>query len=161
MTSIDYEYSENQYMLTIKPIEVRTNIIPQFRNYRICFKNMKEPDLINVFIDGKLMSTSNYAKNNNFYVDIDNISTLKELKIICMGNSMEIEDEMIIANDVESVVSDLSIPTELKDKIDSVMFSNESNSRKRILVKKLKNDGLDSKFINLLLRLLEYLNQID
>ena len=74
---------------------------------------------------------------------------------------MEVEGEMLVTNDVESVVSDLAIPTELKDKIDKVMFSDESNSRKRILVKKLKSSGLDSKFINLLLRLLEYLDQVD
>ena len=74
---------------------------------------------------------------------------------------MEVEGEMLVTNDVESVISDLAIPTELKDKIDKVMFSDESNSRKRILVKKLKSSGLDSKFINLLLRLLEYLDQVD
>ena len=161
VTGMEYEYSKNSYTFTIKPIEGRTGIIPEYRNYRICFKNMKEPELINVFINGSLVSASSYEKNNSFYVDVDNVSTLQELKILCMGSSMEVEGEMLVTNDVESVISDLAIPTELKDKIDKVMFSDESNSRKRILVKKLKSSGLDSKFINLLLRLLEYLDQVD
>ena len=160
ISSMDYEYKKGEVSFTIKPVDGRTEIVPEFRNYCICFKNMKEPDAIDVFLNNKRISATSYVKNNNFYVEVNNVSTLQEFKISCIGKNMEYEADELVSNNIESIISDLSISTELKDKIDAIMFSDLKISKKRIAIKKLKKDNLDNKFINLLLRLLEYLDQV-
>ena len=55
---------------------------------------------------------------------------------------------------------DLQIETEMKFKIDSILFGSEPIDKKRIAIRKLKKQGLDKSFINLFLKLLEYVGQI-
>ena len=55
---------------------------------------------------------------------------------------------------------DLQIDTELKFKIDTILFGNDSIDKKRIAIRKLKKQKLDQSFIKLFLKLLEYIEQI-
>ena len=55
---------------------------------------------------------------------------------------------------------DLEIKTHLKEKIDAILFSDLTIKKKRIEIRKLKNAGLDKKFIKMFIKLLEYINEI-
>ena len=55
---------------------------------------------------------------------------------------------------------DLEIETKLKEKIDSILFSNLPIKKKRIEIRKLKKYHLEEKFIKMFIKLLEYINEI-
>ena len=55
---------------------------------------------------------------------------------------------------------DLQIDTELKFKISEILFGDIPIDKKRIAIRKLKKQGLDSSFVKLFLKLLEYIKQI-
>ena len=54
----------------------------------------------------------------------------------------------------------MQIPTSIKARIADIMFSKIDISRKRIYLKKLKQNGLDSVFIKMFLKLLDYIKDI-
>ena len=67
-------------------------------------------------------------------------------------------------DDVESIISDLPILTELKEKIYNI-FVNEKLSirKKRIEIRKLtknKSGKLEKKYVQLFINLLEYISQV-
>ena len=70
--------------------------------------------------------------------------------LVSMGNN----------EDIASIISDLKIKTFLKERIHAIIFSDLSIAKKRILIKKLKKDGLEPQFIRMFLRLLEYISEI-
>ena len=86
--------------------------------------------------------------------------TIGQLSINCKGKAIEIDSIRLINEDIDNIISDLEVETRLKDKIASILFSNLTIKKKRILIKKLKKDKLDTKFIKMFLRLLEYVEQI-
>ena len=69
----------------------------------------------------------------------------------------------ILGEDIISIISDLPIKTVLKQRIDDIMFSKEYDlKKKRIEIKKLAhiNDYLEKKYIELFLKLLEYIEEV-
>ena len=66
----------------------------------------------------------------------------------------------LINRDIEGIINDLQIPTEMKEKIDSILFSDLSIQKKRIEIRKLGRQGLDKKFIKMFIKLLEYISEI-
>ena len=62
--------------------------------------------------------------------------------------------------DIDSIISDLQIKTNLKVEIGKIVFSNNSLERKRMEIRKLSKMGLDKQFINMFMKLLEYVAQI-
>ena len=66
----------------------------------------------------------------------------------------------LAANDIEEIISDLQIETELKEKIDAILFSDLDVKKKRIEIRKLGNKGLEKKFVKLFLNLLEYVSRV-
>jgi hypothetical protein len=98
--------------------------------------------------------------DNDFIVEIKNVSTSSQIVINCYGQDIEIDALMLIKDDVESILSDLKIPTVLKDRLAVVMFDeNTSLNDKRIEVRKLKKDGLDRRSIKMFLKILDYMEQ--
>ena len=65
----------------------------------------------------------------------------------------------MINDDVESILVDLQIETYLKEDIAKIMFSKDTISHKRIAIRKLKKKGLSKEYIQLFLRLLEYISE--
>ena len=65
----------------------------------------------------------------------------------------------LINDDVESILVDLQIETYLKEDIAKIMFGKDTISRKRIAIRKLKKRGLSKEYIQLFLRLLEYIGE--
>ena len=60
---------------------------------------------------------------------------------------------------IYSFVYEIEIDTYQKEDIAKIMFSKDTISRKRIAIRKLKKKGLTKKYIQLFLRLLEYISE--
>jgi len=159
-TDIDYNYQANNYTLIIRSVEGKSGIIPPTRNYKIRFRNTRKTDEVIANYNGSNLEVNCYEEENDFIVEIKNVKTVGQLSINCKGKAIEIDSIRLINEDIDTIISDLEVETKLKDKIASILFSNLTIKKKRIQIKKLKKDKLDSKFIKMFLRLLEYVEQI-
>ena len=159
-TDIDYNYFTNNYTLIIRAVEGKSGIIPPRRNYKIRFRNTREADEVIAYIDKNEIPTKSYIEDNDFIVEIENIPTTSQLTINCKGKDIEIDAVRIINEDVDSIISDLQIETKLKEDIARIFFSDKEINKKRIEIRKLKKSGLDSLFIRMFLKLLEYIKEI-
>jgi SHS2 domain-containing protein len=99
-----------------------------------------------------------YEEDNDFIVDIKDVDTTKQLTVNCKGKDLEINAVRIINEDVNSIISDLGIPTKLKEIIADIFFSDLDIKQKRIQIKKIK--GLDKRFVRMFIKLLEYIAEI-
>ncbi len=160
LTSIDYNYLQNNYTLIIRPLEGKTGIIPATRDYKIRFRNTREADEVVAYINKNIAITENYVDENDFIVEIKDVPTTSQLTINCKGKDIEIDAVRIINEEIDSIISDLRIETRLKERIAHIFFSDLDIKKKRIRIKKLKNEGLDSLFIRMFLKLLEYMKEI-
>ncbi len=160
ITNIDYNYMPNNYTVIVRPIEGKTGIVPEYRNYKFVFRNTKAADGVIVYYNDQKIESKSYIENANFIVEVEHVSTLGQLTLNCKGKDIEIDAVRIINDDIESIISDLPIETRMKEMIDAVLFSDQSIKRKRIEIHKLSNKGLDRKFIKLFLKLLEYINEV-
>ena len=149
------------YSLSIKPIDGKTTVIPSKRDYKINFRNTKVPELIDVFVNKDKLSDNikTYEEDNNFIIEVLDVDTTKELVINCKGKDIEIDAVRVINDDVKSILLDLKINVYLKEEISDIMFSNQSISKKRIAIRKLRGKGLSRAYTNLFLKLLEYISE--
>ena len=160
LTEFDYNYMPNNYSLIIRSTEGKTGIVPEKRNYKIVFRNTKRTDEVSVYSNRDSVSYKTYVDGPDFVVEVKDINTIGQLTINCKGKDIEIDAVRLINNEIEGIISDLQIPTLLKEKIDAILFSDLPVKKKRIEVRKLHKHGLESKFVRLFLRLLEYIDQI-
>ena len=65
----------------------------------------------------------------------------------------------LINDDLDSILMDLKINTYLKEEIAEIIFGELPISKKRIEIRKLKNKGLSKEYMNLFLKLLDYINE--
>lgn len=160
ITSIDYNYLQNNYTLIIHPVEGKTEVVPKVRDYKIRFRNTRTAENVEIYLNGDLANVEYecFEDENDFVVDIKGVDTTKQLTVNCKGNNIEIDAVRIINEDINSIISDLKIATELKEKIAAIIFSDMDIKLKRIRIKKLKD--LDKKFIKMFIKLLEYLAEI-
>ncbi len=160
VTAIDYNYMQNNYTVIIRPIDGKIGIVPRLRNYKIKFRNVKEADLVDVYVNGAkaMLEMKTYEEDNNFVVEVFDVDTSKQLTINCKGRDIEIEAVRIINEDINSIITDLPISTKTKESIASIIFSDIDIKRKRIGIKKIK--GLDKRFIRMFIKLLEYISEI-
>lgn len=160
-TSIEYNYLANNYTLIIRPVDGKSGIICDFRNYKIRFRNTKQADDVIVYVDAeKINDVNTYTSDTDFIVELNNIKTTSQLTINCKGKDIEIDAVRLINEDISSILMDLEIKTYLKEKIDAILFSDLSIKRKRIEIRKLRSSGLDKKFIKMFIKLLEYISEI-
>lgn len=160
LTELDYNYMPNNSSLIIRSTEGKTGIIPEKRNYKIVFRNTKRTDNVTVHSNRDATSYKSYIDGPDFIIEVNDVSTIGQLTINYKGNDIEIDAVRLINNEIEEIISDLQIPTTLKEKIDDILFSNLEIKKKRIEIRKLSKKGLESKFIKLFLRLLDYIGQI-
>ena len=160
VTSIDYNYLQNNYTLIIHPVEGKTEIIPRLRDYKIRFRNTRTADSVEIYLNGNLANLEYecYEDENDFVVDIKGVDTTKQLTVNCKGKDIEINAIRIVNEDVNSIISDLKITTKLKEEIANIFFSDLDIKVKRIRIKKLH--GLDRRFVRMFIKLLEYLAEI-
>lgn len=160
VTSIDYNYMQNNFSVIIHPIDGKTEIIPKLRDYKIRFRNCRTADSVDVYLQGEKLDGNYevYEEDNDFIVDIKDVDTTKQLTVNCKGKDLEINAVRIINEDVNSIISDLGIPTKLKEIIADIFFSDLDIKQKRIQIKKIK--GLDKRFVRMFIKLLEYIAEI-
>jgi len=160
-TAIDFNYSSDNYSLQIQAVEGKTSIIPDFRNYKIRFRNTRLPEKIIVDINVDLVKNYEaYTDDNDFIIEVKDVDTRKQLSIKCTGQNIEIDAVRIINEDINEIISDLKIETLLKERLAAIIFGDLPINKKRIAVRKLKNAGLDEIFIKMFIKLLEYIEEI-
>ena len=76
-----------------------------------------------------------------------------------MLQDIEIESSRIVNKDIDEIISNLKIETVLKAKVSNIMFNSDEIKKKRINIRKLKKDGLHPRYINMFLKLLEYMEE--
>lgn len=157
LTAIEYTYVKNNYTVIVRPLEGKSGIVPDKRNYKFNFRNTKFADEVDVYINTDKVEFKKYSKDTNFYVEVNDVPTTSQLTVICKGNNIEISAERIFMDDIESIISDLQIDTLMKEKIDNILNSDLEIKKKRIEIRKLQKKGLERKFIKLFLKLIEYL----
>lgn len=160
VTNIDYNYQENNYTLIVRPIEGKSGIIPERRDYKIRFRNTKEADEVIIYVDENRIDFNAYTEDADFVIEVKDVPTTKQLTINCKGKDIEIDAVRIINEEIDSIISDLKIRTTLKEKISAVIYSDMSIAKKRIALRKLKKDGLEKIYIRMFLKLLEYISEI-
>ncbi len=162
ITAIDYNYLANNYTLIIRPIEGKNGLIPAKRDYKIRFRNTRGADDVVVNLDNEVFkgTIEAYEEDTDFIVEVKDVNTTRQLTINCKGRDIEIDAVRIINEEIASIITDLKIKTALKERLHAIIFSELPISKKRILIKKLKKDGLDSQFIRMFLKLLEYISEI-
>lgn len=159
-TAIDYNYLQNNFTVIIRPVEGKSGIIPDYRDYKIRFRNTRKADEVVVYLDKEVYSCNSYVSDADFIVEVKNVKTTSQLSINCKGKDIEIDAVRLINEDIDSIISDLQIKTALKEMISEIVFSNLEIKKKRIAIRKLKNKGLDNKFVKMFMRLLEYVSEI-
>ena len=161
VTNIEYNYLTNNYTLIIRNIEGKSDLIHQKRNYKIRFRNTKMAENVKVYSNDKEIPFASYLMDTDFVVEIQNVNTYNQLTINCQGKDIEIDALMLINDDLDSILSDLKVPTKLKDEIARILYDKDlSIPKKRISIKKLKRKGLDKRSIKIFLRLIEYMSKV-
>lgn len=159
-TEINYYYKENDFSLSIEPIEGKQGVIPETRNYKIKFRNTKFNDGVQVFCDEINVPYTRYSDENDFIIEFENIKVTSKVYVYCKAKDIEIEALRLINEDLEGIISDLKIETKLKVEIDKIIFSNSDIKAKRIAIRKLRRKGLATVFIKMFMKLLEYVAEI-
>ena len=157
LTQIDYNYMPNNYTVIMRAIEGKSGIVPDRRNYKFVFRNTKQANDVIVYFNDVQIESNSYVSENDFIVEVNDVSTIGQLTLNCKGQDIEISADRIINEDIESIISDLQIETRLKVLIDDILFGDLPIKRKRIEVRKLTRNGLERKYIKLFLKLLEYI----
>ena len=108
------------------------------------------------------LSLKTYVDGPDFIVEVKDVPTVGQLTVTCKGKDIEIDAVRIINEDIQRIISDLQIPTQMKEKIDEILFSDYPIKKKRIEIRKLANGRLrlERKYIDLFLKLLEYIGEV-
>ena len=159
-TLIEYNYLPNNHTVIIRSIDGKPGIIPDRRNYRICFRNTIKSDDVIVYFNDQKIDCKKYVRYSKFVIEVEDVPTIGQLTVNCKGKDVEISAEEALKRDFESIIFDLPLKTSMKEKIDSIIFSNDPVGKKRLQIRHLANKGLERRFIKLFLKLLEYMAQI-
>lgn len=159
-TQIDYNYLPSNYTLIIRSVEGKSGLVPEYRDYKIRFRNTKQADDVICYFDSSSIPTTSYVEETDFIVEIKHVPSVGQLSLNCKGKDIEIDAIRLINDDIESILMDLQIDTYVKERISSIMFSELPLKKKRIEVRKLKKHGLSRDYIQLFLKLLEYISEI-
>ena len=158
-TSIDYNYLKNNYTVIFRSIDGKSGIVPTKRNYKVVFRNTKKAEDVTAFYNNEPFKVKSAVDGNDFIVEVKGVPTIGQLTISCKGKDIEIDAVRVINNDVKSILLDLKINTYLKEDIAAIMFSDLSVTKKRIGIRKLRRKGLSRQYMNLFLKLLEYISE--
>lgn len=160
-TVLNSQYTKDSYKVIIQSIEGRRGIVPDTRDYKIRFRNTKKfNEVVATFNEAKVGDIKFYVEDNDSVVELKNIQTIGKLVIECKGQDVEIDAVRLINEDIDSILMDLQIKTDLKEKISEIIFGDLSIKQKRIAIRKLSRSGLDRQYVKLFLKLLEYIEQI-
>ena len=155
ITKMNLDKVETGYTFTIKRKE--GNLSLPNRNYLLRFRNMKNPEKV-IVKRGNVEAESKFEiEKNDLLVRIEDMSIYEPVEVNIVGQNMEIETISVINEEIEGILDDLEINTILKEQIDAIIFSDTPVNKKRISLRKLKRQGLEPKFINMFIGLLEFI----
>lgn len=157
ITKMNLDLVENGYKFTINKKEGNLNV-PN-RTYLLRFKNMKNPDKIIINYQGQTKEYQAIIEKNDLLLELKDINVYEPLEVLLLGNNLEIENISVINKEIEGILDDLEIETVIKEKIDKIIFSDLSINKKRIGLRKLRKQGLEPKYINMFISLLEFISQ--
>lgn len=161
ITNIEYNYLPNNYTVIIRPVDGNSGIVPDKRNYKIVFRNTKKSDSVITYVNNTKIENDTYVSKNDFVVEIKDVPTLEQLTINCKGKDIEIDALRIINEDIEGILSYLPIQTEVKDLLDEILFNPDTTiKQKRLQIRKINNKKLERKYVELFLKLLDYISQV-
>ena len=156
ITNMNLDKIEDGYKFTINKKEGNMNL-PN-RNYLLRFRNMKNPNQIIINYQNKKTVSNYYIEKNDLMIRLNDINVYEPIEVSIIGNNLEIETISVINEEIEGILDDLEINTILKEKIDDIIFSELTVKKKRIGLRKLKRQGLEPKFINMFIGLLEFID---
>lgn len=156
ITTINYQTNGKDNIIDIIK-EDKSNIASKERNYKIVIRNTEATN-VEVTVEDKSVEVSTLLKNSNTIIKINNINA-HEIQIKYISNKNNI-NQIKIEDDLRDVLEGLEIETKLKEKIDEILFSDLTIRKKRIEIRKLKKQGLESKYIQMFLNLLEYMESV-
>ena len=157
ITKMNLDRVENGYKFTITKKDGNLNV-PN-RTYLLRFKNMKNPDKIIVKYQGQTKECQAIVEKNDLILELKDINVYEPLEVLLLGNNLEIETISVINKEIEGILDDLEIETIIKERVDEIIFSDLSINKKRIGLRKLRRQGLEPKYINMFISLLEFINQ--
>ncbi len=160
LTKIEYNYMPSNYTVILRALEGKSGIVPEYRNYKLIFRNAKKATDVIVYENKEEIKCKSYVSGPDFIVEIENVKSINQLTVNCKGKDIEFDPTSLINDDIAGILDDLQIETLMKEKIDDIIFSDLPIKKKRIAIRKLGRKGLDSKFVKLFLRLLEYISTV-
>ena len=92
-----------------------------------------------------------------YFDETDLNKELNMIEVNIIGMNLEIETISVINEEIEQILDDIEINTILKGEIDGIIFSDLPINKKRIEIRKLRSKGLEIKYINMFLELLEFI----
>lgn len=155
ITKMNLDKVENGYKFTIKRKDGNLNI-PN-RNYLLRFRNMKSPSKVIVKYQNQEEIYQYEIEKNDLIIKLNDMNPYESLEVNIIGNNIEIETISVINEEIEGILDDLEINTILKEEIDSIIFSDLPIKKKRIGLRKLRKSGLEPKYINMFIGLLEFI----
>lgn len=160
-TEINYYYKENDFSVSLEPVEGSdASSVPETRNYVINFRNTKPTNGVQVFVNEINIPFESHSVENDFIVEFNNVKLTDKVLIFCKGKDIEIDSSRAINEDLDGIISDLKVDTEIKVKLADILFSDSDIKAKRIAIRKLKRDGLEPVFIKMFMKLLEYIAEL-
>ena len=160
LTKIEYNYMPSNYTVIIRALEGKSGIVPDYRNYKLIFRNAKKATDVIVYENKEEIKCKSYVSGPDFIVEIENVRSIGQLTVNCKGKDIEFDPTRLINDDIAGILDDLQIETLMKEKIDAIIFADMPIKKKRIAIRKLRRKGLERKFIKLFLRLLEYIGTV-
>ena len=159
-TDIEYKYFPNNIEVLISPKEGNMIKNHNTRNFKLVLKNIRDNANVEALVNLKEYPFRKYANNNDLIIELNNVNTLSNINLKCFGKDIEVSNYRVLNEDVSNIISDLLVDTELKNELDKIVFSSQELRKKRIEIRKLKSKGLENRFINLFLKLLDYIADI-
>ncbi|MBQ8219288.1 MAG: DUF5110 domain-containing protein [Bacilli bacterium] len=154
ITKMNLDKKENGYKFTIVRKDGFYNM-PN-RNYVLKFRNMLKPEKVTININNTFKDNYPFEnEKNDLIIKLQDINVYEPIEVNIIGNNIEIETVSVINEEIEQILEDLEINTILKEKIDDIIFSNLPMNKKRVELRKLKKQGLEPKYINMFIGLLE------
>jgi len=155
ITKMNLDKVDTGYKFTLSKKEGYYNI-PN-RNYVLRFRNMKSPEKVIVKYNNNETLYNYETIKNDLIVKLNNINVYSTIEVNIIGKNLEIETISVINEEISEILEDLEINTILKEQIDDIIFSELPVNKKRISLRKLRKVGLEPKYINMFIGLLEFI----
>ena len=158
ITNYTFEYTKQRYEFRVES-KGNLGLVPDLRNYKIRFRNTNSAN-VSVSCGSNNVAAEVIKLGVDLLVIVNNVATGVGLKVVCTGNDLENSVVSVINDDIREILEDLEIATNLKVKIDAILFGDLSFKAKKRAIKKLSREKLEPKFINLFINLLNYVNSV-